>query len=129
MTLEEELRRRFDRDRGPEIEEEHGGDDEPNVRPLVGQDDGVESKAAVSRAVLRSLPDDAEVVDEQRPNHGCENRIEGEPHEWVAEMMEREDLDESAGEIEEIVDEFEGPTDQGEGVNAGPRPEEQDDNE
>jgi len=44
-------------------------------------------------------------------------------------MVKGEDFDQRAGEVEEVVHEFERPADEGEGVNAGPRPEKQDDEE
>ena len=129
VMFDEEIRKQLDGDRRRQVHDQGDRDNEPDVRPLVREDDGVEAEAAVACAILGSLPDDTKIVDEERPNEDREDGVEGEPHEWIADMVKREDLDEGAGEVEKIVHELERPADKGEGVNAGPRPEKQDDEE
>ena len=127
VVFHEEVRKHLDGDGRGHVHEQRNRDDEPNVCPLVRENDGVKPEAAVARAILGSLADDAKIVNEKRPNEEGEDGIEGEPHERIANMVKGQHLDQGAGEIEKIVHEFERPSDEGEGMNAGPRPEKQDD--
>lgn len=122
----EKLGRQFDRDRCARAVKKHQRDNVADVRPLILKDDFVKAKAAFAHAVLRAQPDDAEIVDKERPDHHGEDRVEHEPQERLADVPEREHFNQGAGEIKEVVDEFERPPDEGERVNRSPGPEEQD---
>src|SRR5689334_6949079 len=105
----------LDRDGGAEAEKENGGNDEPDVGHLIGEDDGVKTKAAGAHAVLGSQPDDAEIVDEQRPNHRRKDGVENKPPEGISEFAKGQHFHEGAGEIKKIVHEFERPTNERQG--------------
>jgi hypothetical protein len=93
---------------------------------LVGQDDPVEPGTAGTGAVLGAPANEPQIVHKQGPDDRGENRVEGKPHKRVAEVLKGQDLHQGAEEIEEVMHELERPADEGEGVDEGARPEEQD---
>ncbi len=54
---------------------------------------------------------------EQSPDHGGEKGVKAKPHERIGQMFECEHFNQDTNEIEKVVDEFEGPSNEGEGVN------------
>ena len=122
---------------GPEVDGDGAGhvgkkdqrDQQPDVEQLIGAHHSIKTAADRTRTVAPAQSDDPHVVGEQTPDDDRVKRRQDEPGERVVEMGEGERLDQGAGDVEKVVDELERPSNQRQGVDEGPGPEEQNDDE
>lgn len=129
ISREKEIRRHFDRPGRPGGEDKEARNDKPDIEPLIRYNDGIKAGAARTDTVLGAQADESQIVHEQGPDDGGEHGVESKPHEGIAEVLEGEHFDERAKEIKEVVHELERPADQGEGMDQGARPKEEDGDE